>query len=370
MSKVTDLLRKVLYVLHINPKCLVNFINSKEIIVDDDSIRNAYLDLEKLSANPNTSCITKNQIEKITDIHFIVPAYNAEKYIKQCIDSIVLPEKKISYHLTVINDGSTDNTAKILSCYEKIPEVEIITQSNKGHSGARNAGLKQIKGKYICFVDSDDYISWDGVEAMYQMADSTSADLVLGNYYVTDENGRVYNKNTKNKEKNYTGHPCMRIFKAELWEQVCFPEHYWFEDSVVKQVIDEKVKVVKKCSEYVYYYRQNPNSISHTSKKQLKAIDSLWVTIALHHDRERLDFSMNLEYYEYILLMTYLTYFRTKELGEDVLKNEFIIFCDFIEKYFGNSYNATKSYFKPIEKYVRNKDFKRWKLYCELLKIY
>ncbi len=368
MSNFYNLIRKALYVTHVNPRVVVERTSPKIIEVNAGLSSFAKKRLEAISPNPKSSCITKNTITKQADIHFIVPAYNAEKYIKRCIDSIVLPKKKISYHLTIVNDGSTDNTSTILQEYNDIPDVEIITQTNKGFSGARNAGLKNIKGKYICFVDSDDYISWGGVEAMFLLADTSSADMVVGNHYVVKENGEVIRK-IHNTSENYNGYPWGKLFKAEHFKTVCFPEQFWFEDSIIKQILSEKFDIVKECSEYVYYYRENPNGITQTSRKKAKTVDSLYITLALHEDRLRMGLPNSKEYYDYIILISYLTFIRTQELGEDVLKDIFVILADFICNTFDDAFTVTNPKLQPLANYIKNKNYGHWKKYCQLLKI-
>ncbi len=368
MLDLINWVRKALYVAHINPSIIVNRLSSEIIETDDYACHLAEKRLEAISLNPKSSCITKNMITEQADIHFIVPAYNVEKYIKRCIDSIVLPKKNITYRLTIVNDGSTDKTSIILNEYTDIPEVEIITQSNKGFSGARNAGLKNIKGKYICFVDSDDYISWNGIEAMFLLAETSLADIVIGNHYVVTENGKVIRK-VKNTINNYKGYPWGKLFKTECFETVCFPEKFWFEDSIVKQIISGKINTVKACSEYVYYHRINPKGITQTSRKSPKAIDSLYITLALHEDRFGLGLKNTKEYYDYIILMSYLTFSRTQMLGEDVLKDIFIVISNFVCKTFDDSFTVTDVKLKPLERYIKNKNYGHWKKYCRLLKI-
>ncbi|PJG84279.1 glycosyltransferase family 2 protein, partial [Conservatibacter flavescens] len=90
------------------------------------------------------------------DITFIVPVYNTAEYLAQCLDSII--QQDIHKEIIVINDGSTDNSDIILADYaERFPFIKVITQKNRGVSAARNLGLSQAGGRYIYFVDSDDY---------------------------------------------------------------------------------------------------------------------------------------------------------------------------------------------------------------------
>ena len=93
-------------------------------------------------------------------ISFIVPAYNVEPYLKECLDSIVrLNMRGQGWEIIVVNDGSTDGTAALLADYSKShAEVSVITQENLGLSAARNVGMRHARGKYVCFVDADDHL--------------------------------------------------------------------------------------------------------------------------------------------------------------------------------------------------------------------
>ena len=91
----------------------------------------------------------------------IVPVYNVESYLAKCLDSILCQSYK-DYEIIAINDGSTDNSSKILKEYvDKYDNIIVINQENQGLSQARNNGVKEAKGEYIIFADSDDFIEKD-----------------------------------------------------------------------------------------------------------------------------------------------------------------------------------------------------------------
>ncbi len=100
-------------------------------------------------------------------ISVIIPVYNAQNYVKNCIDSMLNQEYK-DFELILINDGSTDSTGNILNDYkQKDDRIVVIHQNNKGVSLARNAGLNIAKGEYICFTDSDDVVPTNYLEELY-----------------------------------------------------------------------------------------------------------------------------------------------------------------------------------------------------------
>jgi Glycosyltransferases, probably involved in cell wall biogenesis len=116
-------------------------------------------------------------------ISVIIPVYNAGKYLVRCLDSVIFSSCK-NIEIIVINDGSTDNSGEICNEYAiRDKRIQVIHQKNSGAATARNAGLKIAAGKYIGFVDSDDYIDADFYEKLYLKAIETNSDIVKGQRY-------------------------------------------------------------------------------------------------------------------------------------------------------------------------------------------
>lgn len=121
----------------------------------------------------------------------VVPVYNVEKYVEKCITSIVEQTYK-NLEIIIINDGSSDNSPKICDEFAKIDSrIKVIHKKNEGAGMARNTGLSQANGDYICFFDSDDYIEPDTIEISLKTALSTNADMVLFGHDVVSINGKI-----------------------------------------------------------------------------------------------------------------------------------------------------------------------------------
>jgi|LSQX01.3.fsa_nt_gb glycosyltransferase EpsJ len=121
-------------------------------------------------------------------VSIIVPVYNNEKYLRECLNSLINQELK-EIEIILINDGSTDRSPDIIKKYAlKDPRIKIINQDNRGPNTARNKGIKVSKGEYIGFVDSDDTISKDMYKKMYNTAKEHNADIVTSGYHTCDEN--------------------------------------------------------------------------------------------------------------------------------------------------------------------------------------
>lgn len=120
-------------------------------------------------------------------LSFVVPVYNAEKYLPQCLDSLLAQDIE-DYEILCVNDGSTDRSGEILDAYqEKYPRLRVIHKENGGVVTARNAGLKQAQGDYIWFVDADDLVRENILGKLQSLARQSSCDrLVLAGYTFTD----------------------------------------------------------------------------------------------------------------------------------------------------------------------------------------
>ncbi len=139
-------------------------------------------------------------------ISVIVPVYNVEKYLKECLDSII-NQTLSDIEIICVNDGSTDNSLKILEEYAlKDKRIKIINKENGGLSSARNAGLDIAKGEYILFVDSDDYIDSDLAEELINCIEKNSVDVAvygIQNEAVDEESKVIAKKDQMNYEKYF-----------------------------------------------------------------------------------------------------------------------------------------------------------------------
>jgi glycosyltransferase involved in cell wall biosynthesis len=170
-------------------------------------------------------------------VSIIIPVYNVEQYLEECLDSILNQTYK-NYEIIAINDGSTDNSAKILEKYkQKYEEIIVYHQENAGISVARNKGLKLAKGKYIYFLDSDDYIVSETIENLVKKMEKYNLDLIrfaaepfmdeikyekfdksLYDYSKFFDSGRIYEKNEflKANIKGFSPIVYLYIVKKEL----------------------------------------------------------------------------------------------------------------------------------------------------------
>jgi len=120
-------------------------------------------------------------------ISIIIPVYNIEKYLKQCLDSVINQTLR-EIEIICVNDGSTDNSLQILQEYSrKDDRIKLFSKENGGIGSARNEGLKHVNGEYIGFVDSDDWIELDMYEKLYEKAEANDCDMVICSAHIFDD---------------------------------------------------------------------------------------------------------------------------------------------------------------------------------------
>ncbi len=208
-------------------------------------------------------------------ISIIVPIYNAENYLEKCIQSLI-NQTYGNIEIILINDGSTDNSKKICANYvEKDKRIKLINQKNSGVSIARNKGIDVAQGQYICFVDSDDYISQEFVEIMTNKIITNKADLAIcninnvGNKRIKVQNSSPYKNNTITKEDYYKninsfgGFLWNKIFKKSLIGNLRLEEDiYYCEDELFVINYVEKCNKITCVNEPLYFYCTHSNSLS------------------------------------------------------------------------------------------------------------
>ena len=216
-------------------------------------------------------------------ISIIVPVYNVEKYLIRCIESIINQTYK-NIEIILVDDGSTDNSSKICDEYKnKDKRIKVIHKINGGLSSARNRGLDIAKGKYIGFVDSDDYISPNMYEILYKELIDNKSDIVvcnfdrkedfnfvINNYKVKKLNNiNVIKENIKN-DINYNiyidDYAWNKLYKKELFKNIRYPIGKYFEDigTTFKLLSNSKSVIYIDCILYKYIKRTdsilgNPN---------------------------------------------------------------------------------------------------------------
>ena len=158
--------------------------------------------------------------ESIINFSIIMPVYNVEKFLRECLDSIVSQTLK-EFEVICINDGSTDSSLEILQEYaDKDSRFKVISQENQGQGIARNKGIELAKGKYLIFVDPDDFIAPDTFEVIYNKFKQTDAQIVQFDYRLCNENGKFKRCEIFKKQMKKHFHYSLKNDEIYNWHKI------------------------------------------------------------------------------------------------------------------------------------------------------
>lgn len=372
MKYILHCLASILKKFHLNIivyKALSPFFH-RTLIVSEDMAREARDFLESISEKTNNSSVCHNLISENPeyDLLIIVPAYNVERYIEECINSILSQKTKYKYKIVIVDDGSTDRTGVLLDQYQADMRIKIIHQSNKGFSGARNIALKEVNARYISFVDSDDYLCENAIENLLMEAYQSNSDIVEGSFKSfqddsvlseclhEDESGVEYMLG------KLRGFAWGKVFKSTLFRCIQFPEGYWFEDTINVFLLFPMCSKISTISSAVYCYRRNLQGITSQSRKRVKSIDSYWIVEQMLSDMKLLQLNKTQSIYEQTLRQIKLTYNRTFFLDSQISKAIFILTVDLLHREF-NGYHSLESRWKSYENSLMKHEYGIYKLY-------
>lgn len=210
-------------------------------------------------------------------ISIIVPVYNTILYLETCLASIAIQTYRY-LEVVLVDDGSNDGSSIICDKYVNADKrFKVFHIENHGQAYARNIALKNITGKYLCFVDSDDYIETNMIEKLYNCITEHEADIAVCDYYTLQN--EIMSSLKKNEVKSYTSEGALfevfkdgciktylwnKIFKKELWDDMYFSEGRIFEDAAIVGSIISKSNSLVYIDEKLYFYRIHGTSTMNT----------------------------------------------------------------------------------------------------------
>lgn len=233
-------------------------------------------------------------------ISVIIPIYNVEKYLAECLDSVVNQTLK-DIEIICVNDGSTDSCSKIIDRYaNKYNNIKVITQKNAGLSAARNNGYNIAKGKYIYFLDSDDYLKdLNALNIIFEECEKENLDIALINSYASCEDKNIGTDFIINTSKHlgtnvmsgeeafnvlienafYYPAVWLKVYKREFLENlnIIFYEGIIYEDLLYSIICEINAKRVKHIGKLIHIYRIRNGSIMNTGVSP-KSIDGYYIS--------------------------------------------------------------------------------------------
>lgn len=285
-------------------------------------------------------------------ITIIIPLYNVESFIERCLNSVVNQTYK-NLEIILINDGSTDNSLSICEEYRKKDKrIKLINKKNGGVSSARNCGLDIYNGKYITFIDADDYVEVDYIEILYKKIKEYNVDIVFSNAIEVLDNGKTMNNKNAIKDilldkenvykelflERYISCACWgNLYKVDVIKDVKFDinmhldEDFKFLIDVINN-IDNSVMI----SDKKYYYVIRENSLFHSAFSENRIVKSKlskkWYGI-INYSKELVDKfkDTNLEKYA---LRRYVRLIVTYMYSLKIVKDEYKELKQLIKPYF------------------------------------
>ncbi len=229
------------------------------------------------------------------EISVVVPVYKVENYIRRCIDSVRV-QTFTDFELLLIDDGSPDGCYEICESYARGDNrIKVFRKENGGLSDARNYGVNKAGGKYITFIDSDDYVSNDYLETLHNLIIENDADIAVGNYEtVTDKENSDHKQDVSSPEilvmnSDEALHKLLgsskylqmetawgKLIKTGIVRKHPFPRGRYHEDEATTYLyyLDAAKTVLTSKSIYMYY--QNSSSIMHSDRDGKRIEDALW----------------------------------------------------------------------------------------------
>lgn len=309
----------------------------------------------------------------MVDISIIVPIYNASKYLKKCLDSLVNQTKK-ELEFILINDGSTDDSESIIKSYED-DRIKYFKRSNHGIGKTRNFGINKSTGKYIMFLDSDDYLKADACEVLYKRIEKEKLDVVVCDFYRVNSNvleEKINDfKNTSLKDNpklllDINLAPWNKIYRNDLIkdDKIKFMEDLKYEDAPFVALALLKSKKIGKVNKALVYYMVHDKS--ETTVRDERIFDIIKIVDIIRGYFK--DYSWSSDVVDTLTIKILVNYniqgrnIRDKKLRNKFIDETFDYFERNIPNYRQNSYFKERNMLKSfIEK---NKGLS--KLYCDL----
>ena len=225
-------------------------------------------------------------------ISVVVPVYNVEKYLKRCLNSILV-QTYSNLEILLIDDGSTDQSGQICDEFAKLDSrIRVLHKNNGGLSDARNVGIEAAKGEYVTFVDSDDYVDEDLIEYLYKMIEQTHTEMSVCINRLYNEKTRKFQIGADDGKKeiltvhesikrllyrqNFFVSACAKLYKKDLFLNIRYPKGKLYEDTAVtyKLVLKAGRIAYGRSCKYTYCVRDNSITRSAFNPRQLDLVEA------------------------------------------------------------------------------------------------
>lgn len=292
------------------------------------------------------------------DITVVVPCYNVENYVVDCIESLVSQVSTYSFEIIAVDDGSTDSTGFILDeLSNRYSNLRVIHQVNRGLSGARNVGISRARGATIAFVDSDDILKPGALELLATERERLDVDFVTASYEVMSQDGSSLNP--INGRRTH-GAPWGRLYTREIWANLDFPEGYWFEDTVQSFLIDNRFTEAY-VDESVYLYRTNSAGICSQSLCSKRSLDTYWIVEHLLDRADELGLQYNQHFHDRtVYQLGPILFNRCVSLTGFEMRALFSVCCELHSRRSGDFRCSLGGRWSDLERSFRERSYSLW----------
>lgn len=313
----------------------------------------------------------------MVDTSIIVPIYNASKYLKKCLDSLVNQTKK-ELEFILINDGSTDDSESIIKSYND-NRIKYFKRSNHGIGKTRNFGINKSTGKYIMFLDSDDYLEENACELLYEKIEKDKLDLVVCDFYNVIKETKVCEKNASFKNTALKDNPDLllninlapwnKIYRSDLIKKnnIKFIEDLKYEDVPFVALSLLKSKRIGKVDKPLIYYTIHEKS--ETTVRDEKIFDIIKIVDIIRSYFKDYDWSKKaVDALTVEVLVNYniqQRYIKDKGIRNKFIDETFSYFKKNVPNYKNKSYYLNKIF---IRRLIEKNKFLT-KFYCKLYQI-
>lgn len=309
----------------------------------------------------------------MTKVSLIVPIYNSQNYLEKCIKSLISQTLK-DIQIILINDGSTDNSEKIIKSFDD-ERIVYISKNNEGIGKTRNLGIDKATGEFLAFVDSDDYLNEHFCEYMYQKAVNDDCDLVVCDFFeerntlvgIKFKNFKDTNLRETPELINYINlGPCNKLYKKSLFDDKSnrFEENLKYEDApfVVKMLVS--ANRIGKVNDYLTYYVIHSNS--ETTIRDKRMYDILEITDIIVNDLKKVNYPNDPLVSLAVMILTDYTiqqrYISDTKYRHDFINKAFKYLNNLDRKWRRCSYLKR---FPSLKRYVKTSKLLT-KIYCDL----
>lgn len=309
----------------------------------------------------------------MSQVSIIIPVFNTEAYLEKCLDSIINQTYQ-DFEIIIVDDGSTDNSYQVISKYEQKYKDKIFAyhKKNEGVSIARNYGIKRAHGKYITFIDSDDYIDKYMLEKMITKSNENDFDMIICDLLYIYPNKQVIGKSkinhdllTKEQIKkniiNILPAMCGKLIKKDLYNNFEFKPNIWFEDVESYFRMYPHLNKIGVINQSLYFYPQRSSSITYTYNEKLYDIINMWNDIIKYYKENNFynEYKNELEFatvrYCYATFIKRLSKTKNREIFKsgliDAMKKVNNLFPDYRNNIYLKSFTLKNIYLKHFNKF-------------------